>query len=143
MKKSLLAVCLLAGMAASENLRAADDYKTCMAQARGDSDIVECNNAETARVMRRLQSRYNALVRNKYFASWNDKTLTPAQNFQLLFRQWVDYRDKYCSLYGYTFSQNQGTISKVQTSQCLLDLTNRFSKDVESVISVYNDMAVN
>ena len=126
----------------ANNLMAAE-YDDCLAKAMNDSEIAMCNNSETARIMRRIQSRYKALSSNKYFTSWNDKTLSAAQNFQSLFNQWVEYRDRYCSLLGYTFDQGKGTVGMVQTSQCLLDVTNRFASDVEAVISVYNKMAVN
>lgn len=141
MKKTAGIFILAAGILTGSVVQAGE-YENCMAQAPGDSDITKCNNAETARVMRSLQSRYNSLASNKYFTQWNDKTLASSQNFQMLLRQWVDYRDKYCSLYGYTFSQGQGTITEVQKSQCMLDLTNRFAKDVEAIIRIYNDMAV-
>ena len=142
MKKTIFAIVCGVGLSIAPGARATE-YEDCLEKANGDMDIAMCNNAETARLMRRLQSRYNALASNKYFSSWNDRTLSAAQNFQTLFKQWVDYRDKYCSLYGYTFSGGQGTIGMVQTSQCQLDVTNRFAKDIEAVISVYNKMAVN
>lgn len=121
----------------------AAEYDDCLSRAINDSEIAMCNNSETARVMRRIQSRYKALSSNRYFTSWNDKTLSAAQNFQSLFNQWLEYRDRYCSLLGYTFDQGKGTVGMVQTSQCLLDVTNRFASDVEAVIAVYNKMAVN
>ena len=76
------------------------------------------------------------------FTQWNDQTLSSSQNFQTLLKQWIDYRNKYCSLYSYTFSQGIGTITDVQKSQCMLDLTNRFASNVEAIVKIYNDMAV-
>lgn len=143
MKKSWLVLSVAVATLSAVNVAKADEYSDCMAKATIDQEIVMCNNAEAARLMRNLQKRYNAISSNKYFSSWDDKTLSAAQNFQLLFRQWVDYRDKYCSLYGFTFTQGQGTLGSVQESQCLIDLTKHFAKDVESVIDVYNKMAVN
>ena len=121
----------------------ADEYQDCMSKAVSDMAIIECNDNETTRLVRNVQTRYSALSGNKYFSGWNDQTLSSAQNFQMLMKQWLDFRDKYCSLYGYTFSQGEGTLSRVQESQCLVDLTKRFAKDVESVIAVYNNIAVN
>lgn len=141
MKKMKFALFLIGGICSAQ-IAFADEYQDCMNTALSDNDMVACTDAETSRVMRKLQSRYNMVATNKYFISWNDKTLSAAQNFQLLFRQWVEYRDKYCSLYGYTFAKDQGTLSAVQKSQCLLDMTNRFSTDVDAIIKVYNNVAV-
>lgn len=140
--KKVAGITFAAVLALSAAEARADQYQDCLAQAPGDLGITRCNNEETARVMRKLQSRYNSVSSNKYFSNWNDKTLSAAQNFQQLLRQWTDYRDKYCSLYGYTFSQGVGTLTDVQKSQCSLDLTNRFAQDIEAIINIYNDMAV-
>lgn len=143
MKKNWLALGTVAVGLSLANGVVAAEYDDCLAKATTDQDLVMCNDMESARLMRNLQKRYNAISTNKYFSSWDDKTLSAAQNFQLLFRQWVEYRDKYCSLYGFTFTQGEGTLGSVQQSQCMVDLTKRFAKDVESIISVYNKMAVN
>ena len=44
----------------ANNLMAAE-YDDCLAKAMNDSEIAMCNNSETARIMRRIQSRYKAL----------------------------------------------------------------------------------
>ncbi len=142
MNKAVGILALVAGISLEHNVYAATAYEKCMSGAPGDFDIINCNNAEVSRVMRKIQTRYSSLTTNKYFTRWNDQTLSSSQNFQLLLQRWTEYRDKYCALYGYTFSQGIGTITNVQASQCRLDLTNRFAQDVEAIINIYNDMAV-
>lgn len=142
MRNALITTLFLASMSVSASALAATTYDVCMANAQGDFDIAKCNNEEAAREMRKIQSRVSSLMTNKYFTQWNDQTLSSSQNFQSLLKQWVDYRNKYCSLYSYTFSQGIGTITDVQKSQCMLDLTNRFSQNIEAIVKIYNDMAV-
>lgn len=133
---------LWASVACAFPALASSDYDSCMNNAQGDFDIAKCNNDEVSREMRKIQSRLSSIMTNKYFTQWNDQTLSSSQNFQTLLKQWIDYRNKYCSLYSYTFSQGIGTITDVQKSQCMLDLTNRFASNVEAIVKIYNDMAV-
>ena len=133
---------LWASVACAFPALASSDYDSCMNNAQGDFDIAKCNNDEVSREMRKIQSRLSSIMTNKYFTQWNDQTLSSSQNFQTLLKQWIDYRNKYCSLYSYTFSQGIGTITDVQKSQCMLDLTNLFASNVEAIVKIYNDMAV-
>lgn len=81
----------------------------------------------------------NSIAATSYFNNWNSSR----KDFTQLLDNWVEFRDKYCDLYGYTYTQDLGTISNLQRTKCQIDMNKRFwtmlkqlSKSIRKTLSL-------
>jgi len=132
-KLGYLAAVLLAVSAVEAK---ADLYQECLDKNyMSDTAMAGCGEDEAARVMVQIKKRMNSIAATAYFNNWN----TDRKDFNNLLDDWEKFRDKYCSLYGYTYTQGQGTISSLQTSSCKVDMNERFLTDVEAIVNIYKE----
>lgn len=114
----------------------ADLYQECLDKNyMSDKEMSGCNEAEADRIMAQIRKRMNSIAATNYFNNWNQNR----KEFSALLNNWTVFRDKYCSLYGYTYTQGMGTISALQTSKCQIDMNKRFLNDIENVVKVYQE----
>lgn len=114
----------------------ADVYKDCLDKNyMSDQAMATCTLQEAERVMRTIKQKYNALAANPYFKQWNANN----SEFGNLINNWTQYRDRYCDLYGYTYTQGLGTISALQSAGCVLNMNKQFLQDVEEITKIYQE----
>lgn len=114
----------------------ADVYKDCLDKNyMSDKAMATCTLQEADRVMKTIKQKYNALAANSYFKQWNAGN----REFANLVTNWTQYRDRYCDLYGYTFTQGMGTISDLQSANCILNMNKSFLQDVEELNKIYQE----
>lgn len=82
------------------------------------ADIVECLDKQTKAWDRKLNSSYQELMRVQT-AKQRDK-LRAAQRF------WIQYRDANCAFY----RGGEGSISRVEAAQCMLNLTESRAREL-------------
>lgn len=112
----------------------ADLYQECLDKNyMSDTEMAGCNKAEADRIMAQIRKRVNTIAATSYFNSWNQSR----KDFSNLLADWSKFRDNYCDLYGYTYTQGMGTISKLQTTKCMIDMNKRFLDDVEMIVKIY------
>lgn len=112
-------------------------YDACLDKADGsDLEMTNCTLIEANRILKSVQEKYDTLANNKDFAAWNSGAGMYNGNFKKLYEQWLQYRESYCSLYGYSISPfpNQGTLGRLSAAECVLELTKRQNKDMDVVI---------
>ena len=85
--------------------------------------------------MAQVRKRVNSIAATSYFNDWNSSR----KDLKQLMEDWETFRDKYCSLYGYTYTQGKGTISALQTAKCKINMNKRFLDDVEAIVNIYKD----
>ena len=88
-------------------------------------------------IMGEIRKRMNSIAATSYFNNWNSSR----KDFTQLLDNWVEFRDKYCDLYGYTYTQDLGTISNLQRTKCQIDMNKRFLDDVEAIVKIYQENA--
>lgn len=140
---SLSVATLLAFQAQAQNLSQASTYDSCIDQSEGNSiKIKDCVTEETQRIMAMIEQKYQQLASNKDFDYWNQGTLMYSGNFRNLLDEWVAYRDRYCSLYGYSTSPGteEGIVSQLSSVECVLELTKRQNKDMDVILKNYNSI---
>lgn len=114
----------------------ADVYKDCLDKNyMSDQAMSTCTLQEAERVMRMIKQKYNALAANPYFKQWNANN----SEFGNLINNWTQYRNQYCDLYGYTYTQGQGTISALQSASCVLNMNKQFLQDIEEINKIYQE----
>lgn len=112
-------------------------YDSCIAASNGsDIKMIDCTNQETERYVKAIESKYETLASNEYFKAWNQGSGMFSGNFKTLFTQWSQYREKYCSLYGYSISTG-GTLRDLSMAECQLELAKRQNKDLEVILNNY------
>lgn len=112
-------------------------YDTCLDKADGsDQKMASCTIIEANKILKSVQEKYETLANNQAFANWNAGSGMYSGNFKKLYNEWLQYRDSYCSLYGYSISPspNQGAIGELSGAECVLELTKRQNKDMDVVI---------
>lgn len=113
------------------------NYDACIEEAAGsDKKMQACTDKETDLLMKTVENKYETLANAGYFKNWNQGSGMFSGNFRTLLYQWQQYRNKYCSLYGYAISSN-GTLGELSSSECMLELTKRQNKDLDVIIQNY------
>ena len=114
----------------------ADIYEECLDKNyMSVTAMAGCGEDEAVRIMTQVRKRVNSIAATNYFNDWNSNR----KDLPQLMTDWETFRDKYCSLYGYTYTQGKGTISALQTAKCKIDMNKRFLDDVEAIINIYKD----
>lgn len=138
---SLALLSMLAIQVHAQNLSQASAYDSCIEQSEGNSiKIKACITQETQRIMEMVEQKYEQLASNKDFDAWNQGTFMYSGNFKNLLDEWLAYRDRYCSLYGYSASPstNEGIVEQLSAVECVLELTKRQNKDMDVILKNYN-----
>ena len=135
----LTAALLLMGTA---NARA-DVYTDCVDKASNDEVIIACmlNGAED--IYKVIERKYEELANLDYFKGWNQGAGMFNGNFKNLLEEWTKYRDDYCSLYGYSSTQGEGTLVRMENAECVLELTKRQNKDITVILNNYKQAIAN
>jgi len=114
------AVMATAASAADAKMKTSAEYDRCMKKAYSDSDMEDCDLAETARLDKSLNDVYRALLKT-YDAN--------TRNFLLdAERKWVAFRDAECD-YQYQTMEG-GTMAKLLYGNCELRLTQQRLQDL-------------
>ncbi len=138
---SLVLVSIFAIQVNAQNLSQTSAYDSCIDQSEGNSiKIKACITQETQRIMNMVEQKYEQLASNKDFDAWNQGTFMYSGNFKNLLDEWLAYRDRYCSLYGYSSSPNtnEGIVEQLSAVECVLELTKRQNKDMDVILKNYN-----
>ena len=117
-------------------------YDQCMEQANGNSiQMTSCIVNESDRILKLLEAKYDKMANDEQFKGWNNGAGMFNGNFKELFSSWLQYRDKYCSLYGYSTSPDAepGTIAQLSGAECILELTKRQYKDMDVITQNMNN----
>lgn len=112
-------------------------YDSCLEKADGsDQKMTSCTLIEANRILKIIEGKYESLANSPVFKTWNAGAGMFSGNFKDLYNTWLQYRDKYCSLYGYSLSpdSNSGTLGELSGAECVLELTKRQNKDMDVVI---------
>ncbi len=112
-------------------------YDSCLEKADGsDQKMTSCTLIEANRILKIVESKYDSLANNQTFKNWNRGAGMYSGNFKDLYNKWLQYRDRYCSLYGYSLSPDaeSGSISELSGAECVLELTKRQNKDMDVII---------
>lgn len=112
-------------------------YDSCLEKADGSNQrMTSCTLIEANRILKIVESKYETLANNQLFKNWNQGAGMFSGNFKDLYNKWLQYRDKYCSLYGYSLSPDaeSGSISELSGAECVLELTKRQNKDMDVII---------
>lgn len=118
-----------------------DVYNKCIENSGGgDQALTTCTLAEAERILKSVQQKYNSLASNAYFKGWTKENSTVAANFKSLYNDWLSYRNQYCSLYGFSFTQGEGSLGELSGAECVLEMTKRENKDMDAVIQNYQKM---
>ena len=135
---SLLCSVLLSANANAQVFgNASMSYDTCLDKADGsDLKMASCTIIEANKILKSVEEKYETLANNKAFANWNSGSGMYSGNFKKLYNEWLQYRDSYCSLDGYSLSPSpdQGSIAELSGAECVLELTKRQNKDMDVVI---------
>ncbi len=119
-KKSLV---ILAFLIAPRMALATPEYDACYQKAQNDDQVALCMKAETLRLMKSIQEAYINVSKHEQTASWNKGNGLISGNLKDMYDSWLNYRNKYCSLFTLASEHMFGTESFDQ-ERCLLNMTN-------------------
>lgn len=118
-----------------------DAYNKCIeASNGGDQALTTCTLTEAERILKIVQKKYNSLASDPYFKDWNSDIAAIGVNFKSLYDNWLAYRNQYCSLYGFSLTQGEGSLGELSGAECVLEMTKRENKDMDAVIQNYKKM---
>ncbi len=112
-------------------------YQQCLDAAAGDNiKMTSCTVVESDRILKILEGKYEQMANSEQFKKWNQGAGMFNGNFKDLYSSWLAYRDKYCSLYGYSMSpyEEPGNIAQLTGAECILELTKRQNKDMDVIL---------
>lgn len=115
----------------------AASYEKCLENAAGNNiKMTTCTVNETTRIVKILEGKYEQMANSEQFKDWNRGAGMFNGNFKDLYSAWLQYRDKYCSLYGYSMSADMdvGNIAQLTGAECILELTKRQNKDMDVIL---------
>jgi len=116
------------------NVNAGDEYTKCLStNYETEEGLAKCANEETSRIMKELDNRYGIVAGHKYFRPWNSSS----HSFSLLKTAWLQYRDNYCNLLGYSLLHDNNPQGKVDEARCKLSETIRFQQNIETLVKNY------
>ena len=98
--------------------------------------MTTCILNEANRILKLLEEKYDQMANSEQFKNWNQGAGMFNGNFKELYSSWLQYRDKYCSLYGYSMSPDvePGNISQLTGAECVLELTKRQNRDMDVIL---------
>lgn len=117
-------------------------YEQCLEAADGNNiKMTSCTVTEANRILKILEEKYDKMANSLQFKTWNQGAGMFNGNFKDLYSSWLQYRDKYCSLYGYSMSpdEEQGNIVQLTGAECVLELTKRQNKDMDVILKNISD----
>lgn len=126
-----------APISAQSLTNSAASYEQCLDAAAGNNiKMTTCTVNEANRILKILEGKYEKMANSEQFKSWNQGAGMFNGNFKELYSSWLQYRDKYCSLYGYSMSPDveQGNIVQLTGAECILELTKRQNKDMDVIL---------
>ena len=100
-----------------------------------DREMAKCMDDESERIWLQIKKKFNSIAATKYFDLWTENI--GRERYAIMYKNMEDLRDYFCSLYGYAFTQDKGTISVVQRSQCILKMNERYLKDIDKIIEAF------
>ena len=74
-------------------------YENCFNRAQDDGQVALCMKAETGRVLKQIQNVYLALSQNRLTDQNSGGTETIDEELQEIYKPWLSYRNRFCSLY--------------------------------------------
>lgn len=135
---ALVAMTLFSTSAQAQSLANTNaSYDQCLEAAEGNNiKMTTCTVNETARIVKILEGKYEQMANSEQFKDWNRGAGMFNGNFKDLYSAWLQYRDKYCSLYGYSMSSDAdvGNIAQLTGAECILELTKRQNRDMDVIL---------
>ena len=108
-------------------------YDACYKSAKDDDEVALCMKAQTARVLKVIQEIYQNIAKHPDLAKWNNGTGLISGNLKDMYNHWVNYRNRYCSLYKVANKNNFGS-ENFHYERCLLSMTQRHYENIHSII---------
>ena len=146
MKKILSAVLMSAYVlgASGANAQSTDYYSCINASNKQDDDYVKCYLEEAKRDVAKTDTYYQKMSSNTKFSTWNNGNGMFKGNFKDMLDTWINFRNRYCSLFAQTYSEYDGSSVAYHQAECIMQLTKRHAEDMEglwqtSVSKIYNE----
>ena len=121
MKKILLTVALCI-FSFSANALDTQEYDTCYKKAVDDDAIALCMKDQTKRVLKELQDIYTNISKHPDLEKWNNGNGLIKGNLKDMYNHWLNYRNRFCSLYKLASKNTFGSES-FHYERCLLSIT--------------------
>lgn len=112
---------------------ATPEYDACYNKAQDDDQVALCMKAETLRLMKTLQEVYINVSKNEQTASWNQGNGLISGNLKEMYDSWLNYRNKYCSLFTLASEHMFGS-ENFDRERCLLNITNDHLELMKTII---------
>jgi uncharacterized protein YecT (DUF1311 family) len=112
---------------------ATPEYDACYNKAQDDDQVALCMKAETLRLMKTIQEIYINVSKNEQTASWNKGNGLISGNLKDMYESWLNYRNKYCSLFTVASEHMFGSES-FDHERCLLNMTNDHLELMKTII---------
>ena len=101
---------------------ATKEYDACYKTAQTDDEVALCMKAETARLIKDIQSIYLTLSTHDQTKAWNNGNGLSSGNLKDMYNHWIAYRNRYCYLFQKA-SENVFGTPDFHKERCLLNLT--------------------
>ena len=111
-----------------------EEYARCLdLNYKTDNGLLKCAEDETARLTEELDKRYEIIANHKFFLPWNNES----HSFVELKNAWLQYRDEYCNLLGYSEIHTGENFGYVTEARCKINETERFRAALEILVKNY------
>ena len=134
--KKTLAVLILGTSIFSSSLvyaQSNDYYKCINASNKQDDGYAKCYLEEAKRDVARIDDMYQKLSSDSKFIKWNDGNGMFKGNFKNMLDTWINYRNRYCSLYAEIYSAYDGSSYSFHQADCIMKMSRRHADDMEDL----------
>lgn len=131
MKKFWLLIVLCAFAVETKALDTAE-YDSCYNKAKDDYEVALCMKAQTIRVNNGIKEIYQNIAKHPDIQKWQKGTALTG-NLKEMYNSWLDFRNRYCSLYTHA-SNNAFGGEEFHRERCLLTLTQDHYDQIHTVI---------
>ena len=108
-------------------------YDACYAKAQDDNELSLCMKTETTRLNNLIKESYQAIIKYPELKKWNKSDTLNSGNLKDMYSHWMNYRNRYCSLYKLA-SQNSFGSPEFHYERCMLTITNDHYELLEAVL---------
>ncbi|MBQ7304532.1 MAG: DUF1311 domain-containing protein [Alphaproteobacteria bacterium] len=108
-------------------------YDNCYAKAKTDDELSLCMKSETARLNNLIKDEYKYIIKHPELKKWNKSDTLNSGNLKDMYSHWMNYRNRYCSLYKVA-SKNSFGSPDFHYERCMLTITHDHYELLESVL---------
>ena len=119
--KKIWLILVLCGFSFNANALDTAEYDACYKSAKDDYEVSLCMKAQTVRVTDAIKEIYQNIAKDELLKKWQ-KGAPITGNLKEMSRPWLNYRNRYCSLYTFA-SANAFGGEDYHREKCLLTLT--------------------